>query len=72
MQPDRFANATAARKIEDACTHFEEAWKSGHRQTIEELIQAEQEPTRSDLLRELLQLEWELRQDEGQHPTLSE
>ncbi len=48
------------KQIDQVCDRFEQAWQSGQRPQIEEVLGAEQEPQRSALLRELLRVELEL------------
>jgi hypothetical protein len=48
-------------RIDQICDAFEEAWKQGQRPRIEEYLGTTQEPERSQLLRELLQVEVDYR-----------
>ncbi|MCO6455183.1 MAG: serine/threonine-protein kinase [Pirellulaceae bacterium] len=58
------------RKVDHVCRQFEAAWRLGHRPSIEEYLGTAQGPLRASLLTELLALELELRQSEGERPTV--
>ncbi len=58
----------AFRRIEEACSRFEELWRSGAKPRIEDYLAACDGAERAELLRELLRLELELRLDAGERP----
>ncbi len=54
------------------CDKFEDAWREGSRPKIEDYIAEAQEPRRSRLLRDLLDVELEQRRRRGEAPTFEE
>src|SRR5260370_25756563 len=59
-------------RVNEACDRFERAWKAGQEPRIEEYLANFEEDDRSELLRELLALDIEVRTDGGDQPTSSE
>jgi serine/threonine-protein kinase len=59
-----------ARRVDRACDRFEAAWR--HRPRIEDYLADCPEPERSALLRELIDLEIELRRAQGEIPRVGE
>jgi serine/threonine protein kinase len=59
-------------KIDRLCDQFEAAWRSGSRQTIEELLLQVAGSERGLLFRELLEIELQLRQRGGEAPQLDD
>ena len=57
-----------ARRIDQACSRFEEAWEAGRRPRPEDYLGAAAEPERSALLHQLLLLDWDFRRRAGDHP----
>jgi eukaryotic-like serine/threonine-protein kinase len=70
--PSDDASPSRLIEINRICDRFEAAWRAGRRSSIEEHLAEMAEPTRSDLLRELLATELELRQLAGESPGLVE
>ena len=64
----RFSHEDNARLIDAACDEFEMAWKSGRPKAIEMFVRDLGEPVRSEMLRELVLLEWELRSEHAGRP----
>src|SRR5689334_18184962 len=58
-----------ARRIDAACRRYEAAWRASSRPRIEDHLDRVPEPERSALLVELLPLELELRQRQGERPS---
>ncbi|HEV3121818.1 MAG TPA: serine/threonine-protein kinase, partial [Isosphaeraceae bacterium] len=58
--------------IDRICDHFEAAWRADEWPCIEAYLDAVAEPGRTILLRELLELEVELRLEAGERPSASE
>ena len=56
------------RQVEEICTQFESAWRSGPRPRIEECVGSIAEPLRSATLGELLNLDIAYRQQAGEKP----
>ncbi len=54
------------------CDRFEAAWRTGGQPQLEDALGAEPEPGRSVLLRELLAVELEQRNQRGEHPSPAE
>jgi WD40 repeat protein/serine/threonine protein kinase len=61
-----------ARRIEQACTRFEAAWKAGQQPPLEEFLRDIAEPERSEILRELLSLVLDYCSRNDQRPDLEE
>ena len=61
-----------AHRIDAACDRFERLWRQGGKPRIEEFVDAAAESDRAPLLRELIDLEVELRECGGEHPEPSE
>jgi serine/threonine protein kinase/WD40 repeat protein len=61
-----------AGQIDAVCDKFEAAWRAGEQPRIEDYVSGWQKPQRSPLLRELLLLEREFRQDEDSPPGIDE
>src|SRR5262249_36780246 len=62
-----------ARRVNDACERFETAWRRGERPPIAEFVRDGLDPREHEaLLRELLALEVELRQEVGEPVDTSE
>jgi formylglycine-generating enzyme required for sulfatase activity len=59
-------------RVNERCERFEAAWKAGERPRIEDFLAETAEPERSQLLRELLALEWEYRRQDGEPLTPDE
>jgi serine/threonine-protein kinase len=63
-------------RVDEACDRFEAAWAAagseGQRPRIEDYLGDTPEPERSELLRELIRLEYAYRRDRGEKPTLQE
>jgi serine/threonine protein kinase len=57
-----------ARRVDEACAHFEAAWKTGRRSRIEDYLGDQPEPERSALLRELAALDVYYRRLAGEVP----
>ncbi len=57
-----------ALRLDAACDRFEAAWRAGHRPRIEDGLGEAEGPERADLLRELIQLERDLRCSDGEDP----
>ncbi|MBV8554165.1 MAG: serine/threonine-protein kinase PknK, partial [Planctomycetaceae bacterium] len=77
MNGDRSADAdslplTSADRIDRICDQFEAAWQAGGRPRIEAFLGAAPEPDRPALLRELLDLELDLRDVGGERPSVQE
>ena len=73
MQTTEFFNdesrgLTRFRKVVEACDEFESTWKSGERPMIESWIGSMANPDRALFLKELLELEIELRLSAGEIP----
>src|SRR5262245_49815529 len=60
-----------ARRLEQLCTAFEEAWKAGQGPQIEDCLR-EEEACRATLFRELLGLELDYRRAHGERPQAQE
>jgi serine/threonine protein kinase len=56
------------RQVERACDRFESEWQTGRPPRPEDYLNAVDEPARSALLRQLLQLDWDYRRRAGEHP----
>jgi serine/threonine-protein kinase len=61
-----------AERIDRVCDRFEAAWRAGEWPCIEAYLDAVAATNQGVLLRELLELEIELRLEAGEHPTASE
>jgi WD40 repeat protein/predicted Ser/Thr protein kinase len=61
-----------ARLVDQVCSRFEAAWKSGERPRVEDFLGDEPEPARSALLRELIFLEAYYRRARGEDFQLEE
>jgi tetratricopeptide (TPR) repeat protein len=61
-----------ALRLDAACDRFESAWRGGQRPRIEEALGEVTDSERTELLRELLPLELELRRSAGETPTPDE
>jgi serine/threonine protein kinase len=61
-----------ARRVDQACNHFEIAWRTKRRPRIEDFVAELGEPERSAALRELIPLDLYYRRCEGESPTLAE
>ncbi len=68
MNQDPSLPLTAALRVEDLCTDFEEQYRAGQSPRIEDILVQIEDPTRRHLLRELLLLEVELRRRAGENP----
>jgi eukaryotic-like serine/threonine-protein kinase len=55
-------------RIDEACDHFEADWRKGRMARIEDYLAEAKESDRSALLRELVELELELRRSRGERP----
>lgn len=64
--------ADSAQAVDEACDHFESAWRRGLQPTIEDALASAPAGDRAVLLRELLLVELRLRIDAGQSPDASE
>jgi serine/threonine-protein kinase len=60
------------RRLDQACDHFEAAWKRGERPRIEDVLAETPEAGRSVLLRELIPIEIAYRRLQGEQPALEE
>jgi serine/threonine protein kinase len=60
------------RRVDEACDRFEQAWKDGQEPRIEDYLANVPEPTRALLVRELLELDVELRCNGGERPKAEE
>lgn len=70
-RPTPGSSLSAARRINAACERFEAAWRGGGRPRIEDALGAAAAGAeRTDLLREILALELELRRGLGERPDL--
>jgi serine/threonine protein kinase/uncharacterized protein YebE (UPF0316 family) len=67
-RPDDFGGLppTQAWRVDAVCQRFEAAWRSGLEPRIEDFLAEADPPQRVALFRELLALEWELRQGRGE------
>ena len=65
---DESVSPTEFVEINRTCERFESAWRAGQTPTIERYLGAAVEPVRSELFRELLATELELRQAAGERP----
>ena len=72
MSRREFSNTLAARQVDQACDRFEEAWHTDNQVRIERFLQNADEPMRSQLIRELVLLEIDLRIESGERPGASE
>jgi serine/threonine-protein kinase len=63
---------TIAARIDEACDRFEAAWRAGRRPRIEEVLEAEAEPWRPELLRHLLAVELAYRRRGEERTTADE
>ncbi len=61
-----------ARSINRVCETFEAAWRAGPRPTIADSLEHAAPAERDELFRELLALEIELRQEDGETPAVAE
>ncbi len=68
MNQDSSLPLSAALRVEDLCTDFEEQYRAGQSPRIEDFLIRIEDSTRRHLLRELLLLEVELRRHAGQTP----
>jgi tRNA A-37 threonylcarbamoyl transferase component Bud32 len=59
---------TVAARIDEVCDHFEADWRAGRRPRIEEVLEAEPEAWRPELLRHLLAVELAYRRRAGEAP----
>ncbi len=57
-----------ARRIDQACDRFEAAWKAGPRPDVAAFLGGAAGPVRSELLRQLLLLDWDYRRRAGDDP----
>jgi WD40 repeat protein/serine/threonine protein kinase len=55
-------------QIDGPCDQFEAEWRTGRRPRIDDYLQMTPEPARSELFRELLKIEVELRRKAGESP----
>ena len=55
-------------RIDDACDRFESAWRSGDQPELESFLAGFDGPARTQLLRDLLALELDLRLEQGEKP----
>jgi len=62
----------SARRIDEACEHFEQAWKAGAPLAIEDFLAAAAAADRARLFGELLRLELDYRRRAGQQPSADE
>jgi hypothetical protein len=69
---DDVLSAAALLRVDGVCARFEDAWRAGRRPRLEEFLAGVQGPERRELLRELLRLEREYRQDLGETPAAHE
>jgi serine/threonine-protein kinase len=63
---------TVARRVDALCVRFEDAWRQGKAPWIEGFLPERRDPARPVALRELVELERELRAAAGEPPSLSE
>jgi len=63
---------TMAQRVDGLCNRFEQAWKDGHRPTIEDFLADLSEPERAALLRELVHLDADYRRRQGEEPQPAE
>jgi len=63
---------TAAERLDQLCDRFEAAWKAGQRPRIEDYVGGSDESERAVGFRLLLELEWDYRCCDGEHPCLDE
>jgi serine/threonine-protein kinase len=61
-----------ARRIDQICNRFEDAWAAGQRPHLEDYLEAVPPPERTDLLRELVLLEVYYRRQNGEGPQAEE
>ncbi len=55
-------------RIDDACDRFESAWRGGEQPELESFLAGFDGPVRTQLLRDLLTLELDLRREQGEKP----
>jgi hypothetical protein len=67
-----FRSLSLEKRVDEACDRFEAAWRSGKQPRIEEYLTSADGLERSELLRQLLALEIELRSVVGEQPTTRE
>ena len=60
------------RSVDLWCRHFEDLWQSQQRATIESIVDQAEAAIRAELARELIAIEWELRQRDGESPVRTE
>lgn len=60
------------RAIDRECRRFERAWRAGQRLAIAQILTVVDEPYRAGLFLELAVLEWELRVEGGEQPSVEE
>jgi serine/threonine protein kinase len=60
------------RSVDLWCRHFEDLWQSQQRATIESIVDQAEAAIRAELTRELIAIEWELRQHDGESPVRTE
>ena len=70
--PNSSDRMSEAARLDRICDQFESAWKDGKRPRIEDCLAEMPEPSRPGLLRELLALELEYRDQAGEQPTAEE
>src|SRR5262245_39458414 len=63
---------SVARRLDQVCNRFEDAWRAGRRPSLPEFLAQIDEPARPALLRELLRLELEYRGRAGERPAPEE
>jgi serine/threonine protein kinase len=72
QQNAQTGSVSQLRRIDALCRQFEEAWQTGRRPQIEQVLQQAPAPDRPALLRELLSLEWAWRRRLGETLSLDE
>jgi serine/threonine protein kinase/tetratricopeptide (TPR) repeat protein len=69
---DRHQAPGVLREIDDICDRFEDAWDAGLRPRLEDFLSQIEKPHRTTLLRELIELEIEVRHRRGESPSTPE
>ncbi len=64
-------NLSQQLQIDSCCLQFEQQWRSGAAPQIEEFLSEAEESVRPHLLAELVQIEWELLQEQGTQPDVA-
>ena len=67
-----FVDGANARETDRVCDCFEDAWRSNTNPRIEDFVVDHSGPRRSAMLRQLVLLEWSLRQEDGEQPNFDE